>query len=92
MKKKKKEVRNGHMTVAKGRGGEGSSQRSYDRWGGGGGGGVGGRRKGGSPGSALWARLALHSGPVGPATWARPTRHPGPSGPPSIKPVGLKKN
>ena len=38
---KKKEVCNGHMTVARGSGGEGSSQRSYDRWGGGGGGGGG---------------------------------------------------
>ena len=35
---KKKKVCNGHVTVARGMGGEGSSQRSYDRWGGGGGG------------------------------------------------------
>ena len=46
---------NGHVTVARGRGGEGrggSSQRSYDRWGARGRGGrVGGeRRKGGQGG------------------------------------------
>ena len=33
MRKKKKKVCNGHVTVARGRGG---SQRSYERWGGGG--------------------------------------------------------
>ena len=47
---------NGHVTVARGRGGEGSSQRSYDRLGGGGEEGPGrGGRKGG-------ARQARHLG------------------------------
>ena len=57
----KKKVCNGHVTVAKGRGGEGSSQRSYDRWAAGGRGGrrwgaggegQGGRRKGRREGGA----------------------------------------
>ena len=32
-KKKQKEVCNGHVTIARGTGGLGSSQRSYDHWG-----------------------------------------------------------
>ena len=58
MKKKKEQVSNGHVTVARGMGGEGrevgSSQRSYDRWALGEGGGGGG--KGGGP--VIWARQA----------------------------------
>ena len=88
-KEKEKEVCNGHMTVARGRGG--SSQRSYDRWG------AGGAGWGG-------ARQAHHSGPtrpaiLGPPFWACPTRHLwacsarhlGPSSPSSIKPVGWSR-
>ena len=44
-KKKQKEVCNGHVTVARERGGLGSSQRSYERWGAGR---RGGRGRGGN--------------------------------------------
>ena len=74
---KKKEVCNGHVTVARGRGREGmggSSQRSYDRWGAG---------WGGRAGPSLTI-LGLS----GPSSLARSARHVVPSGPSSIKPVG----
>ena len=62
-KKKQKEVCNGHVTVARGRGGLGSSQEEEGHGGGGGGGGL--------AGPPLWAR---NFGPVRPVTWARQGR------------------
>ena len=69
-KEKEKEVCNGHVTVARGRGG--SSQRSYDRWGARWEGQVGG---GGGGEEERGAQQARHSGPVRLATL-------GPSGQP----------
>ena len=71
-KKKKRGVQRSHDRCK----GEGSSQRSYDRWGGGGG---GERRKGGPGKPTTLGSSALHSEP---ATL-------GPSGPfgPSLGPV-----
>ena len=71
MKKKKKRMYNGHMTVA--RGGEGS-QQSYDRWGKGGGGGEGGHVGGGGGEEGRPATL----GPFGPSPLGLSGPPPGP--------------
>ena len=52
------------MTVARGRGGEGSSQQSYDRWGGG-----GGEEEGGLVRPGTLGPSSLPPGPVRPAQY-----------------------